>query len=433
MKRENDPEIEKVLDIGDPFEFFVKQAFVLHRRLSLPLDFVHEAIALIKVAFGEEWLREKTQTKTRATALPLSTHPLGNYFAVSGPSDIVNILELAIYIKKLANVPRIADVLKSMKEDYGPGYLQLAFAYRFMRAGALNIELEPEAAHGRKADISFELSGTSYLVECFTPLINDQNTSQELLYSVGPIFDAIRSAGARIERVCIRLKRPIIASDRKRIERATVNAIQELGDRQLIEAHDEAAEISVEDISNMTVDADFPEPSRRPAGDADWAICEEQVSKDQIQEVRLGKSVGMLKSRILVWRAIEEKRAVLLEERVEELVEKIDAKLAQTHREDDPRRIVVVSIPEALAEDYDALHLAEYDSERLMNELHRRLMTKHDRVATLIFVMRVWTTKKRSQYRGFFLLGEEKYTLPDDFVNKLQELEGEADTLQDWA
>jgi len=39
---------------------------------------------------------------------------------------------------------------------------------------------------------------------------------------------------------------------------------------------------------------------------------------------------------------------------------------------------------------------------------------------------------KRYQYRGFFLLGEEKYAVPADFVDRLQKLEGETDILQDW-
>ena len=201
MNRKSGPEIDQALDIGDPFEFFVKQAYTLYRELSIPLDFAHEAIAIIKMAFGEEWLREKVRTKTRATALPLRTHPLGNYLAVSGPRDIVDILELAVYIRRLWNVPRLMDVLNSMKEDYGPGYMQLAYAYRLVRAGASNIQLEPEAEGGRKADIYFELSGVPYLVECYIPQVEHEDSSQELQYSVEPIFRAIRSTGDRTERV----------------------------------------------------------------------------------------------------------------------------------------------------------------------------------------------------------------------------------------
>jgi hypothetical protein len=344
----------------------------------------------------------------------------------------VDTLELAVYIKRLANVPGLADVLRNMKADYGPGYMQLAYSYRFMRAGASNIKLEPEASHGRKADISFELAGVVYLVECFTPLVKDNNTSQELLYSVGPIFDAIKSAGDRIERVCVRLKRPITASDRKRITRLTVGAIQELGDRQTTEVHDEAAEISIDDISDMIIDPDFEGSNQRPIGDADWTIVQERVPTEQIQQVRSGKSVGKSESRILVWRAVGEKKTVPFEERVEELVKKIGAKLSQTRREDEPRRIVITSIPEALAGHHNALRLADYDSMHLMDELQRRLMAKHDRVAVLMFVVRIWTTMKRNQYTGFVLLGEGNHTVPRDFLDELQLLEGEADVLHDW-
>src|SRR5690349_24675250 len=104
MSRKQDPEVDKALQIGDPFEFFEEQAYALHRELALPTGFVPEALAIVKGAFGESWLRTQVETKTRAMPLPLNVHPLGGCFAVRGPSDIVEVLELAVYIKRLIRI-----------------------------------------------------------------------------------------------------------------------------------------------------------------------------------------------------------------------------------------------------------------------------------------------------------------------------------------
>ena len=81
-----------------------------------------------------------------------------------------------------------------------------------------------------------------------------------MAYSISAIFEALGRDGDRVRRLCIRLARPIGAADRKRIERVTIDAILAMGDRQRVEAQDEAARISVEDISDTAVDTDFPQP-----------------------------------------------------------------------------------------------------------------------------------------------------------------------------
>lgn len=420
-----------VLEIGDPFLFMERQAYAMQTELRLPTDFIPAAIDIVKGAFGEEWLRDRAHAKTRATPIPLSDHPLGTCFAVAGPTDIVEILELAVYIKRLARVPRLDVVVRAMRDRYGPGLLQLAYAYRFQRLGATSLELEPEAAGGRYADISFELSGAPYLVECYIPEVKHEDSSQELQYSTKTIFDALGQRANRLARVCIRLRRPINAEDRKRIQQVTVGAIRTMGDRALVEVQDEAAAISIEDISDMTTDTDFPRPgqprgsSARLYGDAFWGMSEESVAVGEIPAIRRGAaSAPKPSNRVFVWRASEEEIPQPFEARVKELVEKISDKLAQTRRDDDTRRIVVASIPEAVDPDSGA--------RRLVRSVYDRLLPKHRGVAAVVLTARVWTTAKRHQYRGFVLFGEEGQRLPIDSFNRLQELEGEADILQDW-
>ncbi|HYM40712.1 MAG TPA: hypothetical protein VEY12_11335, partial [Thermoplasmata archaeon] len=391
--------------------------------------FIPEAIDIVKGGFEEEWLRQRAHAKTRATALPFSDHPLGDCFAVAGPNQIVEILELAVYIKRLVRAPRLETVLHAMREQYGPGLLQLAYAYRFQRLGASAVELEPAAAGGRQADISFDLSRVPYLVECYIPEVRDRNTSHELHYSTGAIFDALSERGARIRRVCIRLTRPINAADRKRIERVTIAAIRTMGDASRVDAQDEAALISVEGVSDMAVDTDFPRPGERRSGrwlygDADWSMDEQLVPDAKIPDVRRGKAPFPSGNRIFVWRAPGEERSQSFEQRVEELVDKISGKLAQTRRHDGPGRIIVASIPEALDRDAETM--------RLMTEIQNQLLRKHRGVAALLLTTRVWTTQKRHQYQGFVLFGEEGQRLPKEVFDRLQELEGEADILEDW-
>lgn len=422
--QEQTSKIPPELETGDPFEFFEKQTFALHGRLSLPVEFVPEAIHILKGAFGEQWLREQVALIRPAPVLPQKFHPLGIAFGL-GEAGVVQLLELAVYIKKLIRVPKLDVVLKEMKVGYFHSLLQLAYAYRFQKAGASDLEFEPDAEGGRKADIFFALDGRPQLIECYTPHTRYQNTSRELEHSVDAIFRAITSG---MRRICIRLKRPINALDRKRIERITVSAIGRMGDAPKMEVEDDLVLVSIEAITEEAGRNDFPEPGQpgpmKLYGDADWGINQQLAYPDEIPALRLGQGARKPLSRIFVWQAPAEKTKQTFGDRLEELEKKIGAKLPQTRRNDEPGRILVVSLQEA--------HEEDEESTALLQEIHSRLVKKHKRMAAVILTDHVWTVENRHHFIGRLLPGGEGYSLSEATFARMTLQEESEDILQDW-
>jgi len=413
------------LKIGDPFRFFERQAWEVRKKLDLPMEFVPEALAILQNAFGEDWLRRQVETTTRRSPIPFHVHPLGGCLGVAGESQIVEVLELAVYLKRLFDVPAIVNVLHDMKTKYAHGFLQLAFAYRLRRVGATEMRLEPSAARGRKADIFFEIDRHAYLVECYIPRQQRRDSMPEMHHVVGPISKAL---GQQLRRVRIYLQRTVTAVDRKRIQGKVIRAIRESSEQAGITIDDEAARIVIERFSLEGGDPDYPNPAfakpEGPYGDADFAARFTSVSAKDIPAVRLGVPKANVFGRLFVWRPAVEEVAPPLEERVSYLADKLSDKLAQTHREDMPRRILIVLIPEGDDRSDDTV--------QFVHEVGRRLVGKHDLIAGMFLLRRVWLVKGRFQYRGYFLGGKEDSRLPSEVFQRVYQIEQDEDILQDW-
>ncbi len=155
----------KFPSIEDPFERWVTRAVGAAKHLNLPLAFIEEAAAIIRSAFGEEWIRQSLARPTYTPIISLHRHPVLDGLATAGPSQCVELLELAVYLKRLVGVRNLERVVKAMRKQYAPGFLQLAYAYRFLKVGATGMILEPSAESGRLADIACNLLGRRYLVE----------------------------------------------------------------------------------------------------------------------------------------------------------------------------------------------------------------------------------------------------------------------------
>jgi hypothetical protein len=353
-------------------------------------------------------------------------HPLGGCFSVPGPGQIIEIIELGIYLKRLAGVSGLEQVVTDMKEHYASGLLQLAYAYRFLRLGVSNLELEPSAGAGKKADIGFELVGKPYLVECYIPRLMFRDSSVELYHSFDKIGKGLRNGSAR---VCIRLKRTIDASDRKRIESLAIKAARDLGDAPSVQVVDDAVHMTITRITPDEVESDFRREDwfQKPAreGHPDWGIKCELVSRKDLKRLReaSGDVKAIPASSFLVWQAPEEKREIPLEERICSLEKKIGRKSPQVRRSDSPGRIVVVSIPEARE--------MSHDSVRVIRELHGRLMRKHPDMSAIIITYRGWMDIHRHKHSLFLLEGFGPYPLPAGTFEKLRDIE-QADHLQDW-
>ncbi len=410
--------------MDEPFIFFEQQAYKFREKLDLPTEFIGEAIDILRNAFGEEWIRTRANSKDKSIALPLRDHPIGEYFSTPSESQIVGALELAVYLKRLMNVKKIEKVITQMKDKFYPHHLQLAFGYRFLRCGATELEFEPEALSGRFGDIFFKIDGKPIMVECYVPHIQTVDTSREFHYSTGPIFKSIKDGKKRI---CIHLVKSITPEDRKRIQTLIINAISSSSNDQIIELKDEAATISIEDISFLKEDSDFSEPGSPPMklyGDADWGVNEQRIAKEQIPDVRLGTAPRNILSRIFVWKAPQEKNNVEIEERIKELEKKIKDKLAQTKHNDGAGRFLIINIPEALD-----LNSKTFKIVKCLNE---EIIRKCKNMAGMILTRRIWTDKNRYIHGGMLMEGHPQYRFINTFYDKLNLFERGNDIIKDY-
>src|SRR6266508_2196310 len=120
------PEDYPELEIGDPFDFFIRQAHRLSRTLFLPIENVAEVVEIVRGAFGDAWIRGKVESRTQGTPLPEYTHTLGRCFGIAGDSQVVSVFEIAVYLKHLCRVYNLQQVIDNMRAQWGAGLLQLA-------------------------------------------------------------------------------------------------------------------------------------------------------------------------------------------------------------------------------------------------------------------------------------------------------------------
>ena len=424
-----------LFDVGDPFEYWAQQACKLSGKIQISPSFVNEAIAIIKGAFGEKWLRNSFDEKMRnSPVIAMPKHRIIRNLSTPGESQIIEIYELAIYIKRLVNVKNLDKVLKMMKTQYAEGLMQLAWGYRFLRLEAKNLEFEPKAKSGKLGDIFFELEGNQYMVECYMPRDKDKkDSSLELHHCIGHIFAAIDSVN-KVLRVFIALKKSICHRERKEIQRMVISAIKRPTQYKHLDVENKFAKVTIDDISNMKQDNDFP-PFPGPMnlfGEADWGIRQQKVPRDRnvIQQIREGSYEHKeIHSRIFVKKPKSEKEDIPIKEKIKKLTRKIENKLAQTKRPgSNVRRIVVAQVTEGR----EAAGKKDIDSQYICQQIQQKIVPKHSNVSALFLCARTWTTKMRHKYMGSILLGREKDVISNTLLNKLIDIESKAEWLNDW-
>lgn len=167
-------------------------------------------------SLGADWLSSRVRRLGKSpNPFPAKwKHPLAECWIGPSGSDVCEVLELTAYLTRLANVDGIQDVLPILRHDYVTATLQLSHAYRLVRAGATNAQLEPPSAEGR-ADIFASFGGAALMVECYAPALEFDHTGTENLYmAIERIFGLFRE---RVVRITIRPKVRIDARVRKQM------------------------------------------------------------------------------------------------------------------------------------------------------------------------------------------------------------------------
>src|SRR2546422_881519 len=195
---------------------------------------IKEAVGVLSTVFGDAWLAEACR-RDKAYPLPLRRHPVGNFLVPAGEDQVASVLELVQYLKFAANSPAFSTLVDGLKAQYGTTFLQLAFGFRFARAGATNVAFEPTVEAGRRGDIACHASGRPIVAECFIPRVKPHSLEVEWLMNQ---CLALRS-GVRpcVLSIAIKLKKTPTAVERKTI----VRFVRELS--QQIEANVAAGRI----------------------------------------------------------------------------------------------------------------------------------------------------------------------------------------------
>lgn len=180
-----------------------------------------ETIAIVSNALGTDWL-------DRQLARPVSPwdsiksdsrHPIASAVQTAGTSQVVEVAELAAYLKRLHDVDGLDACLASFRgSNYDSGLAQIAHAYRFLRAGAADLVLEPPVEGGRRGDLSFTFASERIVVECYSPDIEpDPTATLGLAPQIPRIFKSLSGRDCRID---VRPNVPITARTSKAIARS---------------------------------------------------------------------------------------------------------------------------------------------------------------------------------------------------------------------
>ena len=427
---------DDVFDVGDPFEYWCKQAYKLSGKLKISPDFISEAMEIVKGAFEKEWLLRSFNRQTRGGVLTAIHQPrsLKDNILTPSESSIMELYEIAVYIKRLWQIKNFDKVIVMMKISYAQSLLQMAFGYRFLKLGGKKLEFEPSAYGGRVSDIFFELDGIPYMVECYIPQDTEAvNSARILMRSISVISRAISSTN-KIVRVFIDLKQTVSPKEKRIIEKITTEAIKESPVGENITIDNEIALITISDISNMHEDNDFPVPPNpmKLYGDADFGARLRTVlkTKEAMEQVREGTyAYDGISSRLFVKRPESETIELSANERIDQLKGKLEDKLSQTRHPDlEARRILIAEIPEgmqAVAEDSSS---AKY----ICQKLQERIIPAHSNISALFLCCRAWTVAQRHFYTGLLVQGKEQDCIPEDLMLKLHEMERDYIWVDDW-
>lgn len=419
----------KELDIGDPVEHWIQRAFKRAKVLNLPSHLIVDSAAVIKNAFGEEWLKNNFAKPNRSLPF-LDKHPVASNFEIAGDPQIVSNMEIAEYLRCLANVPglcKVLDLLKNKGQFYTT-FLQIAYAYRFMKLGAIKMRFEPPIDEGRHSDLFFLYKNQPFLAECFRPKLKNkgQDHFQDILkYSANKLFDAAVKHKRKIF-YYIRFLRNINTKERKEIISLCITSINKLISQesgQLKFKHD-ACDVKIFNASKIERNSpnEYKEILLELNKTSDFGCNVYLVKANQIDKVRNHSDYEREESsKLFIKYPPREKHP----DWILSLVKKIEKKIIQVRRKsDNPRGILIVN---------SSINLFKSDTSRNFNtRLYYKIIDKHKNIDTIILTSHKWMVCKRYKYIATSLMGPKTILFRDKETLTLNFLENSVDLLKGW-
>ena len=153
----------------DPVTYFRVTAMRLAPKIGVTVAEADEAVSLVIGAFGIDWLNREADNFPESTPMPFRRHHMGGVISTAGETQLAEVLELATYLRVLAEVSGVGGLIAGLKAQFHQALLQVTYAARLKMAGVEHMRLEPPALDGRLGDIRFDVLGESYVVECYRP------------------------------------------------------------------------------------------------------------------------------------------------------------------------------------------------------------------------------------------------------------------------
>jgi hypothetical protein len=407
-------------------EDWTRDAYRRAVALRLPSNFLEEARDIVVGTVGREWFEEATARAPRGVGLSRRGHPLVGNFLVAGDPQIVEIIELAVYVKRLVGVRGLEEVVQNLRSQFDSTLLQLAYAYRFKKAGA-EVVLEPETAGGRKADIEIMMDGAGFLAECYVPSFGGKAPGYIGPIELLPKRVSAMAAHFKIEaRVRLVFKREPHQEEQATLEDAIRECIIEASSQGTAGAEREFVDITVEDIKGSPSDPDgldAPSDERTPVpSGADFIATQFEMDAGDVNKLRDGLPVRRRpRSRILYnWPDREEQPE---EQRVADLCERFEDKLNQAKREGRCRLLI--------AQVREGKSLTERDT-RVAKAVGDRLFRKKNDLAGIVLVSRTWAPDSRYRYATMIMHGRVENRMGPKVGETLNGVDVRGDVLDDW-
>lgn len=382
----------------DPVTFFRLRAMKLAGRLGVSIPEVDDAVGLVVSALGVAWLNEVAEDFSESSALPFRRHHLGDVISTAGEPQVAEILELATYLRLLADVHGVGTLIDGLRAQYHQTMLQVAFSARIKIVGGDHLVLEPSAVDGRLGDLRFDLDGTPYQVECFRPTVKGIKEADHEMVRIAQGAINVSNQSAAVLAIAVALNVEPSAGIRSEIMRmvragvSDVTARGKLADGSLpaISVAGPAATVAVS-MALPTRAGSRPilvRPADFPFQGDDWDTCIRASVAHAADLAGLDGDFleGQGLNSCAVWLPPELRDArsgrVDLGAVCERLGRAIEKKLVQARGKVDARRLVVVDswLTERLVAGEEAL------AERLRGKIVR----SHPGVSALLMVRRTW-------------------------------------------
>jgi hypothetical protein len=386
--------------------------------LGLEFSAIAESQAIVCGAVGAAWL-DQQERASRDKVMPItSTHPLYRNLNAPTDSSVLEICELALYLREFQSDPALPAIIQDLRTaKFEAVFLELAFAYRW-RDGGADVHLRTATPNG-EADFQATIDGLPFTVEV-SSFVHDVFSSEQFRLA-GVVSDTMTS---------VLEKRPPAAAVRIWIEQRTpgnFEAAIRASVRDACLAWSKAgttaplllpAAFGRLEVSELTAADGEPAPDAqgRPEFVAarDWDVVLRAVEK-RLEEgeplYRLPDRAGGEYGRVYM-RFPEDERDIYVR-----IASKLKKEARQLRGVPTPRVVILdLSSPEF----GDVFQL---DPDRLTPAV-RTILRSIPELAAVFLTMRRWTSALRHKYYGMFLdNGASVYRIPSRFMHRYSQRE----------